>query len=227
MSNELNILNIIDWETMATQLRKVQLKGDTNHYPYAGCSITEAFYNPEDLTPLALYTLQNRISETQELYKSFLKAGLDLFNLSGIVEFQYETDNIQKIAPPVVEMFYENAHLNVGRNGWKVGLVDGLHRCCVAQNLGIQKVKVIAIEGVETPLVPIACEWKDVKNYPTGAQLSSEEKRMYRYNTKNDVPENIAAKFNIKDENIKYFFYRDLSCLGSKGTRTFKEYKHD
>lgn len=218
----LEVLSITSWSHLGNTLRNVTLKGAIQLHPYQNANIRSALVQLDALSPIACYVQQNRLAETLELNDAFMaQYCLSLWDMAAIVHFRYNSDQIQRIAPPIIESYLET-DLEPSREVHAI--VDGLHRCMVARSLELDKIRVVQITDVHCPLIALPVQWEEVVTYmdPPPAH----RKRQYRYATLEEV-HNAAKPLGacVTKENFQYFFYRDLSALGSHGQRRFDEYQ--
>jgi len=218
----LEIVRLFSWDMLEQTLRAAPLQGDKSMRPYKNARLSSCVLPIAALTPMSLYVNQTRLSEVLELRDAFMNTFcLELSDLPGLLEYKYNSDKIQRLAPPLVETYTETA-----RPGHPLlhGLVDGLHRCYVARDLGLSKVRAIVVSNVHYPLVPLPASWAEV----VACSDKPDVKRHYRLRTEQDFP--YACFFTtvpVTSDNVQYFFFRDLSALGSKGRRTFDEYSDE
>jgi hypothetical protein len=228
-SQRVELTGYKNWYQVINQLRNVTLRCSDQLFPYAGAEITSELIGFEDISPLAYYVLEEQIKRQEELYVNLLKTyGIDIFNLSGIIEFKINSCPFI-IAPPIIEYYYESEGENKGPT---YALVDGLHRCFTAQKIGLKKIRVIMIKNVgeQFPLVPLPLTWDDV----SAEKIVPSSKRIYRFKSREDIFElfkqfpttynevNTPIKSD-KDQDVIYYTYRDLSMIGSDGIRAAKK----
>ena len=215
----LELVAFHSWAPLETRLRGCPLSGDKAIRPYQPANVRSELVEIGELKPLALYVLGRRIDEVLELHDALMtQCCLGLWDMPGSVEFRYKSDKIQVIAPPVVEEYVEDKGQFRGER--IRGLVDGLHRCFAARDHGVRRARALLVSGMQHPLVPVAVAWEDVRIV---------YKRRYRYDSRQHFLDQCADTYNISDsqateDNYQYFFYRDLSALGSRGERTFREF---
>jgi hypothetical protein len=91
---------------------------------------------------------------------------------------------------------------------------------------GYSKIRAVVISNVpeHLPLVPLPLRWEDVKIVNDVSEAAA--KREYRFPDIESFP-NISSFSSapVTPQNYRYFFYRDLSPLGSSGIR--KVAKHE
>jgi len=198
-------------------LRQVTLIDNTDILPYQQAKISIELIDIDSIHPMALYVLRNRLEEILELHDAMLVSlGMSLFDLPGLLDFRYNSSEVQTIAPPLVEEYFEERYSDTPS---KIrGLVDGLHRVYTAKRLGMRRIRVILISEVRYPLVPVPVEWEDITiyNFPPPTEL----KRVFRFGKYEDFPvEQFPQIQNVDRTNFQYYFFRDLKLLGSLGKR--------
>lgn len=197
-------------------MKWTRLNGDPLQFPYADARIENQLVDIDRLSPLSLYVVTDQLRLHEQLRTSYLtNYALDLLELSGIVHVRRGTD-VFRIAPPIVEVYTETEG---DINGEIWALVDGLHRCMLARKLGLACIRAVVIFNVPKrfPLVPLPLSWEEV-----GARADVPEpiaKRKFRYPSLGSFPEIPWSSVKITKDNYLYFFYRDLSPLGSSGIR--------
>lgn len=207
------------WDSLEHELRLCTLRDDTSMYPYKTAALRPEMAEIDKVRPLALYVLENRLEEVLELHDALMvQYCFGLWDLPGWMEFRYNSPRHQVIAPPLVEEYVEDKAFSRRRS--VAGLVDGLHRCMVVRLSGPGRIRAIVASAVPYPLVPLPARWRKVKLV---------RKRDYRYNSLEEFLEDFPdvsalSQVKIDEENFRYFFYRDLSRLGSVGERTFREF---
>lgn len=219
----LEINSFCNWNELQDYLREVPLTGDNSIKPFQQAKMQLKQIDLNAVFAMALYVIRHRVTECLELFDAFMiKYALGLWDLPGLLEFKYNSAATQRIAPPLIESYFETA----GSNGQNhiLGLVDGLHRCTAARNTGNDRIRAMVVSNVSYPLVPLPVEWESVRQYDSPPPTAL--KRRYRYPTLSDFPEfNYIKAKPTTDEDARYFFYRDLSNLGSKGKRHFDEFE--
>ncbi len=212
IQGDLEIIRVHPWEELEGILRQVRLKGDPTLLPYVTARIESQFLNVEDVHPLSLYALSDQIDLTRKLRELFLaRYASDLLYLSGIVEFEIDGEN-HLISPPLVE----KSKIDDGKNL----LVDGIHRHLLAREVGFPGVRSIVISETPDhfPLVPLPLEWDDVEIFSSVPKETA--KRHFRFSERDSFPDiSPFSDVKVNDDNYLYFFYRDLSRLGSSGIR--------
>lgn len=229
--SDCNLTSYKDWNHLVNYLRRVSLRGDPTLFPYASAEISSKLISIETLNPLSFYVLKSQIEFQQHIHQSLMnKYALDIFNLSGVIEFNLDKLPIT-LAPPIVERYKETT----GKiKGHIYALVDGLHRCYTAKQLGLKSIRVILITNVapQFPLVPLPLAWEQIKPVSKVPEIS--QKRIFRYNTAQDLQHlfegytevytNREISDNPKSSKFyKYYTFRDLSVIGSDGVRTAPE----
>lgn len=210
----LQLLAYDTFSELTQALRQITLQHDRNVFPYSTASIESSLVSIGDLTPMALYVMQHRLDETLEL-ESAMVLGLHqtLFDLPGLLCFRFNNADIQHITAPLVERYRENPG-----DEPILGLVDGLHRCFTARQLGALHMRTTIISNVPFPLVPQPTIWESVRIY--SAPPLPDQKRIFRFERLEDFPtDRFQLATTVTRENFRYFFYRDLALLGSKGAR--------
>ncbi len=130
-----------NWRELEDTLRSVPLIYDRTLHPYRAAELKLAAVRLEALTPMALYILRKRVDEVIELHDALMVAyALGIWDLPGLLRFRYNSDDLQWIAPPLVEDYVETMWPGTPRI---LGLVDGLHRCTAAREIGLQQVHAI------------------------------------------------------------------------------------
>lgn len=213
----IEILNFHPWEKLEEELRNIRLLGDPTILPYQNAKISLEYLRRERVNPLSFYALFGNLEFLRTLRGEILKKGHDILNQTGILEFEIEGKRV-RMSPPIVEVYTETQ----GRfSGQKVhALVDGEHRFILAEEEGVKGVMAVVISGApeHLPLVSIPLSWEEVRRVeevPPTAQ-----KRLYRFPTLESFPDVLTfSRVPITQENFLYFFYRDLSTLGSSGIR--------
>lgn len=210
-----------NWPQLESALREVRLSGDPTIIPYRNAHIKSKVWSLSQINPMALYVLEERLQETLELYDALMIAyGINLFDLPSLLEFSYNGMDAQVIAAPVIEQYEETDSLP---RRVVAGLVDGLHRCQVARDLGLTHIRAITVSGVPFPLVPLPASWHEVITY--NEIPPKDKKRHYRYpyiEVFRSKHPDLADK--VTEATFQYYFYRKLEMLGSKGQRTFDEF---
>jgi len=203
------------WDSLEEELRSCTLRDDASIHPYEAARVRSEIAEINELSPLALYVLENRLDEVLELHDALMvQYCCGLWDLPGWMQFRYNAPERQAIAPPLVEEYTEAKAFAHPRR--VAGLVDGLHRCKAARRTGVRQIRVLVASDVPYPLVPLPATWPDVQVV---------RKRNYRYNSLEEFPDiSELSKVEINEENFRYFFYRDLGKLGSLGERTFREF---
>lgn len=204
------------WDSLEAELRSCTLRYDRSIRPYQTAEIRSEIMDIEALTPLGLYVLENRLEQVRQLHDALMtRYCLGLWDMPGRMQFRYNSPMIETIAPPIVEQYVEEKAYSTPRR--LSGIVDGLHRCVAARNLGIRRIRVLIACGVPYPLVPLPVAWEDVHLV---------RKRRYRYESLDEFPDiSQYSDVEVNERNFQYFFFRDLRELGSRGERTFREFE--
>lgn len=213
---DFRILRYIDWNTMVGMLREIAVIGDRSLKPYATATIRASRLRIDTLRPTATYALQRQLAGHRILQRGLQREyALSLFDLTGALDYFCDGADY-RIGPPLVETYYEASE---GRDVSVI--VDGLHRIMLARALGIDSIWVIEISDIpaQFPLVPLPLTWNDVQlvdDVPPTRQ-----KRKFRFPTLNSFPDLTGISgVEVNESNFLYFFYRDLSVLGSDGIRS-------
>jgi len=218
--DDLHMNRLRSWEQLVDILRRVELKGDAGIHPYQEATIESKLVEIERLSPLAYYVLKSQLKAGKQLFRKFLtRYGLDPFDLSGIVEFT-NGGTEYLLAPPIIEVYTEHKGRLAGKQIW--ALVDGLHRFVNARRDGYSRIRAVVISNIpeHLPLVPLPLRWEDVKiadNIPEETR-----KREFRFPDCDSLPDISwfsSAPTPVTARDCRYFFYRDLSELGSSGIR--------
>lgn len=194
-ASDLEIKEIFGLDDLEKVLRGVTLLGDKEMKPYADADINFRNFKINCLRPSAFYVLKSQIDLHRGLSKSFCrKYGIDLYNLNGLIQYQLNGRSFF-IAPPIVETYFESSE---GKNVSLI--VDGLNRIWTAKRVrgDIGCIEITKVPN-QFPLVPMPLYWDDVK-------------------VEEEVPQ-VKRKYRFPEASDKYFFYRDLSILGSSGIR--------
>jgi hypothetical protein len=201
------VRSILSGEAFLSLVRGTALQYNPDLRPYNSSEISIQQMAVETLTPLAKYVLKENLEYLEQLRADMLIEGLDIFQLSGRVEAISDLKRVL-IAPPVIEEWPDEGHL----------IVDGLHRFWLARKYGIHLVTCVLIRKVSLPLVPLPAQWDEIQEYAPGHYPL--EKRNYRFNKTSDIaPADQAQTWGVDEQNVRYFFFRDLSPLGSSGIR--------
>ncbi len=217
-----DITRVSTWNELLGELRDIRLRGDPKLFPYAEAEIKSQLIDVESVSPLSLYILSNKLRSQNNLRDALLaRYGLDILDMAGILEFKLgQEDEPIRLAPPIIEVYNETA----GEIRGKVwALVDGTHRLALARKKGIRYVRAIVIRKVPErfPLMALPLRWGDVKDYET--LPPGLKKRIFRFPTLKDFPDiswfSDVKITDISEDDRPYFFYRDLSPLGSSGPR--------
>jgi len=221
-SSQFQFVDFSNWSKLEDELRRVTLQAAPRFFPYQRANASLKVIRLDDLSPMSLYVIKKRIEESIELHDAMMiHLGVGLWDMPGLITFQYKTEGQQKIAPPLVEAYTEQ---DCGKPFEVLGLVDGLHRCTAAKHLGLKEIKAIFLSKVDAPLVPLPVKWSEITQYSSTDSLRKEQKRRYRYNSVSEIPIETRKRYLPSEENLDYFFYRDLKPLGSLGKRSFNEY---
>lgn len=217
MPHDLQIMAFYGWKELEATLRSVVLRGDNALKPYETADLSLRTVDLEAVSPMALYVMKSRLDENRELYDAMMaKYSLGLWDLPGLLQFKYCSDGIQSIAPPVVESYVETAY--PGEPTRVLGILDGLHRCTLARDSGMQSVKVVCVSDVPYPPLPISVDWDAIRQYDKTPP--TDKRRVFRYPTLRHFPRfSYAVQRPRTDEEARYYFYRELDSIGSTGQR--------
>lgn len=223
-SFDLQIVAFHAWDELEHTLRATPLLYDRTTHPYQHARIQLGLVDLDALSPMALYVLRGRLEEVLELHDVMMVTYcLGIWDVPGLLEFRYNSEEVQRLAPPVVEEYVETAWPG---NPRLMGLVDGLHRCIAARNVGLSRVRAVVASDVPYPLVPLPVHWRDIRTYDDCNPPPSCMKRYFRYQALPDFPfELYPTSIPVTEDNFQYFFYRDWSVLGSRGRRDFREFE--
>lgn len=222
-SFDLQIVAYHPWSELELTLRAAPLKYDRTIHPYYHAKIQLQLVSLDDITPMALYVLRNRLEEVLELHDALMATYcLSIWDIPGLLEFRYNSEEVQRLAPPIIENYVEPLWPHSPQI---LGLVDGLHRCSTARTVGLSKVRAIVAANVPYPLVPLPADWRDIRVYEDHDPPPNEKKRHYRYTTLAEFPfDRYQTSVPVTEDNFQYFFYRDWRALGSRGKRDFHEF---
>lgn len=203
------------WNALERTLRDVTLLGDDSLFPYAKATIRPRKVKINDLRPTAYYALNGQLTGHVTLYEALLTCyALSLFELTGMIEYTHKGQTF-RMSPPIIETYHEPTE-----NQPVSAIVDGLHRILLASQLGLDSLWVVEVSDVspQFPLVPLPLTWADVTLCDDVPPTSA--KRKFRFDKLSDFPR-VATRTTaeITEANFRYFFYRDLSVLGSAGIR--------
>jgi len=158
---------------------------------YKDAEISVKSFDPEDLYPTAKYVLTANLQFVSTMREELLNSdGVDILGLNQIF-----ANHIYVVAPPVVEI-----------SDGVPAIVDGLHRCSLARNLG-EKISVIFVNGVDSryPIISIPIGWEEVVEYQTKPEVAN-------------LLRNVRPGIQDEGGSLRKF-YRDYSYLGSVGRR--------
>lgn len=229
-SNNCKVVGYQNWDLLVSLLRRVPLRGDPTLFPYSGATIKSVILPITKLNPTSYYVLDSQIELHKKISQNLVQNyALDIFNLSGIIEF-YLNGEHYKLAPLIVELYKETSGEIKGE---VYALVDGLHRCYTAKQLGLTHIRAVLISDIapQFPLVPLPLKWTDVKK--TTEVPNPSNKRKYRFNEIQKFHA-LIEKFPLvypqssildNPSEVKYYTYRDLSEIGSDGIRMAKDKK--
>jgi len=212
---QLKLKRYLPWEVVEAGLRNVTLLVDRSLKPYAEATIQLKRYSVDDLSPISTYVLNPQVDQLQHLQGQLCSQyALSLFDLAGLMEYETNGEVYRQI-PPVIERYFEPTQ------GQFVSVIlDGLHRVWLARKLGMNEIWVAEISNVPEryPVVSFPLHWENVRK--VNAVPSNRAKRKFRFPTIEEFP-NVSdfTSVEVTPSNYLYFFYRDLSTLGSGGIR--------
>lgn len=155
---------------------------------YEDAKVELRTFQPDEVYPTALYVLRPHIETVRLIGDSLYQYGVDIFNLDDVTRVGDIT-----IAPPIVEL-----------SDGVPAIVDGIHRFCLARELG-RSIQCIYIEGAKIPLISYPVEWSSVVEY----DVAPENPLLRR-----------ALRLGIEDRSeVLRSYYRDFSSFGSMGRR--------
>jgi hypothetical protein len=158
--NKLQIVSFQDLDEVIRRMRGVKLLYENSIHPYEYSKVRLQVVELVKITPMALYIMKGRLEETLEFHDALMaKYAFGLWDLPGLLKFRYNSTSVQKIAPPLIEVYKERGDIS---NSYIWGLVDGLHRFRVAESLGYNKVWAMIVHDVGYPLVPLPVAWKEI-----------------------------------------------------------------
>ncbi len=158
---------------------------------YENAEISIRVFDPNDLYPTAKYVLKNNLQFVASMRDEILSTdSVDIFMLDQIY-----VNSIYIVAPPVVEM-----------SDGVPAIVDGLHRCTLARNLG-KLVSVIFVDGVDPkyPIISTPVSWDEIVEYSQKPEVA-------------ELLRNVRPGIRDEGGSLRRF-YRDFSYLGSAGRR--------
>lgn len=212
---DFRIVRYLGWEAVEELLHDVRLNGDRTLRPYAEAQIRARRLRIADLRPTAYYALNSQLDGHRFLLRALEREyALSLFDLSGVLDYTVG-GKPYRMGPPLVETYFEPAEHQVVS-----AIVDGLHRILLARLLGHETIWAIEITGIppQFPLVPLPLTWDDIRQMDSVPP--QEAKRRFRFPTLADFPDiSGLSTIQVNEANCRYFFYRDLSPLGSPGIR--------
>ena len=210
------------WEELQKRLREVPLLYSHDVFPYRAAEVRLAVVLRRDITPISHYALRERLGAMERLNATLTKSlGMCIWDLPGLAILgQAEADEML-ICPPVTEIHTrrEMDRLHTARRGNERVLIDGLHRAYLAGQRPGQRMRVIEISGVPYPPIAFASSWNAVVEYDS-PPARTEDRRWYRYAEYSDyMKEPFSRQIPATPKDFTYVLYRDLSGLGSPGSR--------
>lgn len=152
-------------DELIRSVRSVRLKGFDQDQPYerSGIGVLRDVY-PRSLVPAQRYVLVGGVNKITSLYWAFKDIGVNIFALTGLLEFRCEVDGVESevipFTPPIVEESGED-------DGKTVKLInDGMHRVYAAKRLG-QRLNVVYVTNPSYPYYAKANPngWADVSEF--------------------------------------------------------------
>ena len=217
--DRLKVIAYRAWEFLESGLRDVRMLVDRALKPYAKAKIRLVQIPVTDLDPIANYVLKSQLGQLRLAQADLCSQyALSLFDLTASLNTKCAATLFRQV-PPVIERYFEPTEqrmVNV--------VIDGLHRVFLARELELDKIWVVQITEVpdEYPVVSLPVRWEDVR--PVIRVPANRAKRKFRYSSTKDFPDlSGLTNTEVTEENYLYFFYRDLSALGSSGIRTINE----
>jgi hypothetical protein len=136
-------------------LKKVQILGQPEAFPYGDSTIELEEINLSDIRPMALYIVRRGLARQFALRNNLLALGHDTLHLDSALHIS-QGDTPARLIPPIVE-----------ETGDGLCLMDGLHRAMVARSIGEKTMKVLHITNVspEYPLSSYPNDWDEVIEY--------------------------------------------------------------
>lgn len=187
--------------------------GDEKIYFYKEAELRLAYFTPEELSPVALYLLEEHLKVQRELRHILLEEyGIDTLHLREILHLHTEK-GLEAMIPPYVEISEEVVKLVAKDGDREPGdstrikvtipiLPDGLHRAYLAQEVGETLTCVVA-SGMDTISYPYASypvSWSDVKVY----QEVPPVKKFYRRQEKYSFMRPLDALRLLKPVKVEY-----------------------
>ena len=231
----LEIVEFHPWPRLEKLLRMVPLLHNADILPYEKANMLCSLQEIKSLAPLSSYIMKDRLEEVEELHHAFMVTFcFGLWDLPGLVMFKYNNKAEQVLAPPLVEV-HEKAVARKNRELFTKGeldnvLIDGLHRAMAAEKNSLRRLRAVVISSVKYPPMAVAKDWGAAKVYEREDPPKYSDKRDYRYASLDEFSrEPFVSHFHadkpVTEANYQYYLFRDLSSLGSKGRRTFDEFK--
>jgi hypothetical protein len=213
------IVRYLGWDAVEALLQDVRLNGDKTLKPYAEAQIRARYLRIADLRPSAYYALNSQLDGHRFLHRSLEREyAFSLFDLSGALDY-FVGETLYRMGPPLIETYFEPDEGQVVSV-----IVDGLHRIMLAREMGLEHIWAVEITGIppQFPLVPLPLRWHDVRLMDEVPAL--EAKRRFRFARLDQFPDISALSgVTVDEKTYRYFFYRDLSPLGSPGIRQWSK----
>jgi hypothetical protein len=147
--------------------------------------------------------------------------GFSIRDLPGLVELGLSAGQRVLMAPPIIEV---QSRSDMDRNrrplpGEERVLIDGLHRVYLAGDTVGQPIRAVEIRHIPYPPIAYSSSWSALEQYDDPPR-EPEMKRWYRYPTYEEWrASEFAEAIPASPETCRYALYRDLSLLGSPGSR--------
>jgi len=209
------IIKTYDFSQLSEKIRNIRLLNNSINglHPYLSSQISLEEVNISDIKPCALYVLNQNLIIQRELRSQFRLHNIDTLHLSpdkSLINFEW--GGIEKImTPPIVELSEDD--------GFTPIITDGLHRVCMAKDIGVSQITALVIKNTAVPLSVLPVEWDEVKRLdsvpPTKEKRkmrfepSSEMFRWFGLNERN--MQRLIGGFNNMEDYAYRAFFRDLS----------------
>lgn len=210
------------WEELTTRLRAVPLLHARNVHPYEAARVCLATVSKDQVTPIAHYALIERLEAMDELNSVLARnLGICLWDLPGLAELSRPNGEKMLIAPPITEI-HGREDMDRSRRplvGQERVLIDGLHRVWLAGRVPTQRMRVIELSNVEYLPIAFSTTWGALREYDDPPPKDC-DRRWYRYETWEEyLADPRPNKVPATPRDYKYSEYRDLTLLGSPGSR--------
>lgn len=173
---------------------KLEAEGDPPIPIYRDTDMRTGYFHPEELNPIALYTLRAHLEFQRRLREHLIERyQIDTLDLSGLLHLE-TPDGAMGMAPPIVEICRERVEVVVGSGQRSAPprimrvpiLLDGLHRATVAREEK-RYLKCIVIVGIPDEYPPHAypVDWTEVIAYDRREEIPVDDgvprKKFYRF----------------------------------------------